>query len=254
MTYTGSALEPCSAKVTGAGGLDQALEVGYGDNTTAGTATASASYGGDANHESSSADSTFTIAKAPTTVTVTCSAGPFVFTGSAFTPCSAAVSGVGLSESVVVVYTDNVGPGTATATATYAGDANHLGDTDSAAFVIDDSVVLKGFYAPVDLKGVLNVVKGGSTVPLKFEAFAGTSELTSTSAVKSFTQAEVSCDGSALTDEIEGTSTGGTSLRYDSTSGQFIQNWQTPRSAGTCYKVTITTQGGTELVALFRLK
>ena len=212
MTYTGSALEPCSAKVTGAGGLDQALEVGYGDNTNAGTATASASYDGDANHESSSADTTFTIAKAPTTVTVTCSAGPFVYTGSAFTPCSATVSGVGLSESVAVVYTDNVGPGTATATATYAGDANHLGDTDSATFVIDGWVVLKGFYAPVDLKGVLNVVKGGSTVPLKFEAFAGTSELTSTSAVKSFVQAEVNCDGS-LADSTRSrcTSTGGTS-------------------------------------------
>ena len=72
--------------------------------------------------------------------------------------------------------------------------------------------------------------------------------------MESFTQAEVNCDGSSRTDEIEGTSTGGTSLRYDSTSGQFIQNWQTPRSAGTCYKVTITMQGGTELVALFRLK
>ena len=32
---------------------------------------------------------------------------------------------------------------------------------------------LKGFYPPVDMNGVVNTVKGGSTVPLKFEVFAG---------------------------------------------------------------------------------
>ena len=50
-----------------------------------------------------------------------------------------------------------------------------------------------GFYQPVDM-GVLNLVKGGSTVPLKFEVFAGT-ELTSTSAVSSFKVGTVSCGG-----------------------------------------------------------
>ncbi len=40
---------------------------------------------------------------------------------------------------------------------------------------------MKGFYAPVDVNGVLNTVKGGSTVPLKFEVFAGSTELTDTS-------------------------------------------------------------------------
>jgi predicted secreted protein len=29
--------------------------------------------------------------------------------------------------------------------------------------------VLKGFYQPVDMNGVYNIVKNGSTVPLKFE-------------------------------------------------------------------------------------
>ena len=50
--------------MTGAGGLSQSLTVTYSDNTNAGTATASASFGGDANHKSSSDSKTFTIEKA----------------------------------------------------------------------------------------------------------------------------------------------------------------------------------------------
>ena len=102
--------------------------------------------------------------------------------------------------------------------------------------------------------GKLNTVKGGSTVPLKFEVFAGPAELTDTTVVKSFVQTKIACDGTAPLDDIEFTTTGGTSLRYDTTGGQFIQNWQTPKSAGTCYKVTMTTQDGSLLSALFKLK
>src|SRR5204863_7040476 len=50
LTYTGSALTPCTALVTGAGGLSQSLSVSYSNNTNAGTAAASASFAGDANH------------------------------------------------------------------------------------------------------------------------------------------------------------------------------------------------------------
>jgi hypothetical protein len=49
-------------------------------------------------------------------------------------------------------------------------------------------------------------------------------------------------------------STGGTSLRYDSTAGQFIQNWQTPKKPGTCYTTTMTTQDGSTISANFILK
>jgi hypothetical protein len=116
---------------------------------------------------------------------------------------------------------------------------------------------VKGFYAPVDMGGVWNTVKGGSTVPLKFEVFSGSTELTSTSAVKSFTVKGVACPGAlAATHDIELVTTGGTSLRYDSTAGhgQFIQNWQTPKKPGACYAVTMTTQAGSSVSANFWLK
>jgi HYR domain len=113
---------------------------------------------------------------------------------------------------------------------------------------------LGGFYAPVDMGGIWNTVKGGSTVPLKFEVFAGSTEQTSTSAIASFVARKVSCTGGAE-DVVETlATTGATVLRYDSTGGQFIQNWQTPKAAGTCYRATMTTQDGSFLSANFKLK
>jgi hypothetical protein len=48
-------------------------------------------------------------------------------------------------------------------------------------------------------------------------------------------------------------SSGATSLRYDSTGQQFIQNWKTPAGAGS-YKVTLTTQDGSVIEAVFTLR
>jgi hypothetical protein len=114
---------------------------------------------------------------------------------------------------------------------------------------------LSGFYQPVDMGGVLNTVKNGSTVPLKFEVFAGAAELSNTSVVESFSVKGITCPGTnVLTDDIELTTTGGTSLRYDTTGGQFVQNWQTPKKAGVCYSVTMKTIDGSSITASFKLK
>jgi hypothetical protein len=147
-------------------------------------------------------------------------------------------------------YSAAVGSHTVTATA-----KDKAGNTasDSRGYTVL-AWTLKGFYQPVDMGGVLNIVKNGSTVPLKFEIFVGSTELTDTANVKSLTSAKVNCDGTAPVDEIEATATGGTSLRYDATAGQFVYNWQTPKTAGVCYRVTMTTQDASSLVALFRLK
>jgi hypothetical protein len=67
-TYTGSPIEPCTASVTGAGGLNQALAVTYAGNTNAGTATASASYAESANHLASNDSETFVIGEATAAV------------------------------------------------------------------------------------------------------------------------------------------------------------------------------------------
>ncbi len=151
-------------------------------------------------------------------------------------------------------YSTAVGSHTVTASAT-----DKAGNTASASNSYTVLAwTLTGFYAPVDMSPgapttiVWNVVKGGSTVPLKFEIFAGLTELTDTSYVTGFTATPVACS-TGTSDAIEVTATGGTSLRYDTTAGQFIYNWKTPKTTG-CYKITMTTQDGSMLFAYFQLK
>ncbi|WP_169581159.1 MULTISPECIES: HYR domain-containing protein [Microbacterium] len=143
-----------------------------------------------------------------------------------------------------------VGSHTMTATAT-----DGAGNTATASRSYSVSAWrLSGFFQPVDMGSVMNTVKGGSTVPLKFEVFAGSTELTATSAILSFVQKKVTCGTTVGTDDIEFTTTGGTALRYDTTGGQYIQNWQTPKLPGACYIVTMTTQDGSTISASFKLK
>ena len=102
-----------------------------------GTATASSTYAGDANHESSANASTFTISEATSSVTVACPAPPQPYTGLPLTPCTASyTTSDGLSGSLTVSYTDNVNVGTATASSTYAGDANHESSANASTFTI----------------------------------------------------------------------------------------------------------------------
>lgn len=146
-------------------------------------------------------------------------------------------------------YATTVGTHTVTATAT-----DNAGNTSTASATYTVSAwTTRGFFQPVDMGGVLNTVKAGSTVPLKFELFAGSTELTSTGYITGFTAAKVNCTSGAE-DAIETfTTTGGTSLRYDTTGGQFIQNWKTPTTKG-CYNATMTAADGSTITAKFSLK
>jgi hypothetical protein len=147
-------------------------------------------------------------------------------------------------------YSNLVGSHTMTATALDVAGNTH---SEQRSYTVL-GWTLNGFFQPVDMNGVFNTVKNGSTVPLKFEIFAGPTELTDPASVKSLTSALVNCDASAPQDEVETTATGGTVLRYDATGGQFIYNWKTPSTAGKCYRATMTSQDGSSLVAFFKLK
>jgi hypothetical protein len=159
-----------------------------------------------------------------------------------------AVSGMPAGGGCVVTgYSTAVGNHTMTATAT-----DNAGRTETAerSYTVL-AWTTKGFHAPVDMNNTVNTVKGGSTVPLKFELFAGTNELTSTDDITSLTATKSTCAANATEDAIEVTATGGTSLRYDSTGGQFIYNWKTPTGAG-CYTVTLTADDGSKITAYFK--
>ena len=137
VVFTGSARTPCTASVSGPGGLSASVAPSYSGNTNAGAATAQAVFAGDANHVSAAAPvRTFVISKAASVTVVSCPSS-VVFTGSALTPCTVSVTGAGgLSVAPVAVYSANTGVGTATAAYTYAGDANHAGSQASRTFTI----------------------------------------------------------------------------------------------------------------------
>src|SRR5205807_281826 len=134
--YTGAAQTPCTVSVTGAGGLSLTPTATYTNNTNAGTATASYTFAGDANHTGSSDSKTFTIDKASSSTLVSCPAS-VTYGGIAQMPCTASVTGVGgLNQSLTVSYLNNTNVGTATASASFTGDANHTGSSDSKTFTI----------------------------------------------------------------------------------------------------------------------
>jgi YDG domain len=139
----------------------------------------------------------------------------------------------------------------------------------------------KGFYAPVGADAahsvftaapasaptvfpasmVWNTVKGGQTVPLKFNVFAGSVENTGSDTFTNLTTAfqaakMTNCTNAADTDPVDYTitATGSTTLRYDTTGMQWIYNWQTPKvNSTTCYRTWVTFADGSTLESFFQL-
>lgn len=166
--------------------------------------------------------------------------------------CSASDALSGLDgDCSVGGYSTAVGTHTIMATATDKAGNNA---SDTATYTVL-AWTLNGFYKPVDMAPVWNTVKNGSTVPLKFNVFAGSTELTDPADVQSLLVVQIAAPGGdATTDPVETTATGGTSLRYDATSHQFVYNWQTPKTPGKSYRVTLKTLDGSTISADFLLK
>ena len=373
VTYDGSPQTPCTATATGAGALNVVVTVVYGNNTNAGTATADATYAGDANHDGSTANQvTFTIDKRTLTasiindptkvydgnanatlapgnfllsnvvagqnftvtkttgtyntkdvavansVSTTLAAGDFTPTGGANPnnynlPTSA--SGPGhITTKPLSITADNksflFGDPLPTLTASYNGfvagegvgnlggsliftikNASNVvvpynGSTPSGTYTIIPSGLtstnyaitfvngtltigawtITGFYQPVDMNTttlfIWNTIKGGSTVPLKFNIYAGpVGPLTERKNVSdvmfgTIQVAEIPCNASSGLDSLVDyvTNTGNTTLRYDSSGAQFIQNWQTPKQPNKCYQVRMTALDGSHIDAFFKTK
>lgn len=169
--------------------------------------------------------------------------------------CTATDATSGLDVCTVTGYSTVVGTHTLTATA-----KDNAGNVSTATLGYTvDPWRLAGFYAPVDMDNgtsrVVNTVKNGSTVPLKFEVFAGSTELTNTSAIITPLRFnKTNCADGSVEAPVEAFASGGTALRYDTTAGQFIYNWKTPAGAGACYDVVVGTADGSALTAHFRMK
>jgi hypothetical protein len=141
--------------------------------------------------------------------------------------------------------------GITTITCTAKDNANNQSDPKSFKIIVNFGFT--GFLNPVDNNKALNGMKAGSTAPMKWQIpNSSGGYISDLSIVKSETSGVVACVGGVL-DPLEEYATGGTSLRYDSTSNQFIYNWQSPKKAGTCYQVNIGLADGTVHSAIFQL-
>jgi hypothetical protein len=160
-------------------------------------------------------------------------------------------SGVDRANSTLFghVATDTVGPKSATFTAfDFAGN--------SATQVCTYSVIYDfgGFYPPVKAEPALNTVQAGSAVPLKF-GLGGDQGL------------KIFADGFPASMQVDCTSrepagvgaatktAGGSSLSYDTASGQYSYVWKTDKGwAGTCRILVLKLADDTWHVAGFRFR
>jgi hypothetical protein len=108
-----------------------------------------------------------------------------------------------------------------------------------------------GFVAPVDNPPTVNLGKAGRTYPVKWSLTQSGATVSDLDAVASIKFTTSTC-GSAPTDPLETTATGGTSLRYDATAGQYVYNWATPSAPG-CYVLLVTLADGSIWPAYFKL-
>jgi hypothetical protein len=150
----------------------------------------------------------------------------------------------------VAGYSTEVGAHAVTGSAT--DDSGNTGTAAGAAYSVL-AWTINGFFQPVRMNDAVNVVRSGSTVPLKFEAFAGPTELTSTDVVDTFVVLTIPCAGGG-TDEVELTATEAMLWAYDDTAGHFIRNWATPKAPGSCQRAILTLDDGSTISADFRLK
>lgn len=162
--------------------------------------------------------------------------------------CADTLSGV----SSCTVHGFSRAAGTHTISVTATDRAGNTTTSATRSYTVRD-LSSTGFYSPVDMGGVINTVKGGSTVPLKFNLQVDGAQVSDTALVTAFTATKVTCN-TAGADDIEMVTTGATVLRWDATGGQFVQNWKTPTGAGTCYQATATLADGDRVTALFKLK
>ncbi|TAK75829.1 MAG: HYR domain-containing protein [Dehalococcoidia bacterium] len=223
--YTGS---PFSATATVSPSAAGSATIAYtGDCTNAGTScTATATYTESANYLGSTATETITIAKAPTTTAVTFGAGPFVYTGSAFS-ATATVSPAAAGTASIAYTGDCTNAGTCTATATYAESANYLGSTATGSITVTYAICAAG--------GDTSPAKNsGSTIPVKVKVCtAGGANAGSTALV---VKALGISPSASLADS--GKANPGDVFRFDD--GQYIFNLSTKGFAAGAYTLDYT--------------
>jgi hypothetical protein len=156
--------------------------------------------------------------------------------------CTATISGVVLAEAgdypVTYTVTDAFGPS----------------DSETGTFTVRPLYHFDGFFSPVDNLPTFNVVKAGSSIPVRF-SLGGDFGL-DVLAADSPWSGRIPTDPSGPLDNIEETATAGSSgLSYASGNGHYTYVWKTNKSwAGTSRQLVVKFKDGTRGVANFTFK
>jgi PKD repeat protein/lysophospholipase L1-like esterase len=145
-------------------------------------------------------------------------------------------------------------PGTYRTTLAVKDDRGGEAFASATTTVTVTKYAFSGFTAPVDNAPVVNTMQAGRAVPLKF-GLGGDYGL-GILAAGSPSSVQVACDTQAPLDEVEQTTTAGSStLTYDAVSGRYTYVWKTDSAwGGTCRRLTVTLDDGSTHAALFRFR
>lgn len=149
----------------------------------------------------------------------------------------------------LAIDTATVGPKTFTVTAT-----DTAGNTATTTIAYRVQYPFTGFFQPVDALPMVNTVKAGQAIPIKF-SLGGDYGL-NIFAAGAPSSALVGCDQTGSTDDIEQTVTaGGSSLTYDPGSRTYIYVWKTDKSwTNTCRRLSVTLNDGSVHQAMFKFR
>jgi hypothetical protein len=141
------------------------------------------------------------------------------------------------------------------ATTVTCATTDTAGNTATGSFTV--RVVfgtVAGYFQPVDMTARLNIQRAGSTVPLKWNLPSGPGRWVSDlRVVTTFRQIAIDCTTLADLSSQTLPTAGSTVLRYDTSANQYIDNWSTPKTPGTCYRAVVTFVTGQAISANFKL-
>ncbi len=260
--YSGSAQSPCTAVAEGAGGLYQPLAVAYSDNLNPGTATATATFYGDAAHVGSDATTTFAITKLGQTITFS-SPAPVpaptkLTTDPDFTVVATASSSlpVALSASGSCTITGQTvhitGIGTCTIKANQAGTQIYSAAPEE---VLNISVTwpFDGFLWPVANPPTINIARAGGWVPLRF-SLGGDRGLGIIQGGAP-TVSEIACPVGPPAATVDQTGAFQAKLIYVKLTGRYLYAWKVPQAyKNRCYQLQLKLVDGSTHLANFKFR
>jgi hypothetical protein len=202
--------------------------------------------------EGNCATGSLTLSIDKTAPQVTCeSPAPVFLLGEAGATVSATVSD-GLSgpvESGVTVAADT---GSVGAKAALLSGQDTAGNETSVSCGYTVTYVFGGFGPPVDAGGVMNVVKAGKAIPLKWRITDASGAPVTNLTGATISVQSLSCSLGATTDLVEETTAGGSGLQ-NLGDGNYQLNWKSPSSyARSCKTLRLDLGEGIVHTALFQ--